>query len=168
MACRGKDRARILAAMDAEKARKYLLQLPHVVETMQWGANIVFWVGDKAIGGKMFALMNLDEDVDPLKPAPVLSFYAGPEPYSGLLENEEMMPAPYMARIYWVALRNWRGLRETELKDLLAAAHAGVLGKLPKRTRAVLAMSVRERNKLIAERRKLLAERSAETEKQLL
>ena len=41
--------------MDAERVREYLLQLPHVVETMQWGANLVFWVGDKAIGGKMFA-----------------------------------------------------------------------------------------------------------------
>ena len=48
--------------MDAEKVREYLLKLPDVEETMQWGANLVFWVGDKAIGGKMFALVNLDED----------------------------------------------------------------------------------------------------------
>ena len=48
--------------MDAERLREYVLSLPHVVETMQWGANLVFWVGDKAIGGKMFALANLDED----------------------------------------------------------------------------------------------------------
>ena len=47
--------------MDAERLRAYLLALPHVVETMQWGANLVFWVGDKAIGGKMFALINLDD-----------------------------------------------------------------------------------------------------------
>ena len=39
-----------------QNEREFLLQLPHVVETMQWGANLVFWVGDKAIGGKMFAL----------------------------------------------------------------------------------------------------------------
>jgi hypothetical protein len=31
--------------MDAERLRAYLLTLPHVVETMQWGANLVFWVG---------------------------------------------------------------------------------------------------------------------------
>ena len=35
--------------MDSERLRAYLLTLPHVVETMQWGANLVFWVGDKAI-----------------------------------------------------------------------------------------------------------------------
>ena len=39
--------------MDAERLRAYLLTLPHVAETMQWGANLVFWAGDKAIGGKM-------------------------------------------------------------------------------------------------------------------
>ena len=48
--------------MDAESTRAYLLKLPSVVETLQWGNNLVFWVGDKAIGGKMFALLNLDAD----------------------------------------------------------------------------------------------------------
>ena len=48
--------------IDAERIRAYLLTLPHAVETMQWGANLVFWVGDKTIGGKMFALVNLDGD----------------------------------------------------------------------------------------------------------
>ena len=45
--------------MNVELLRAFLLSLPHVEETMQWGDNLVFWVGDKAIGGKMFALANL-------------------------------------------------------------------------------------------------------------
>ena len=40
-------------AMDVERIRGFLLELAHVVETMQWGANLVFWVGDKTIGGKI-------------------------------------------------------------------------------------------------------------------
>jgi predicted DNA-binding protein (MmcQ/YjbR family) len=75
--------------MDAERLREYLLQLPHVVETMQWGANLVFWVGDKAIGGKMFALLNLDDDQKA-----VLSFAAGPERYAELLETEGSFSRP--------------------------------------------------------------------------
>ena len=64
--------------MDAERIRAYLLTLPHAVETMQWGANLVFWVGDKAIGGKMFALVNLDsDDRKRNKPGPVISYAAG-------------------------------------------------------------------------------------------
>ena len=35
--------------MDTERARAFLLSLPHVAETMQWGANLVFWAGDKRI-----------------------------------------------------------------------------------------------------------------------
>ena len=61
--------------MSVESTRKFLLTLPHAVETMQWGDNLVFWVGDKAVGGKMFALMNLTTDG-----RGVLSFAAGRNP----------------------------------------------------------------------------------------
>ena len=85
--------------MDAERLRAYLLGLPHVAETMQWGANLVFWVGDKAIGGKMFALVNLDEPADPAagRPHLLLSYAAGPDRYADLLERDGPVPAPYMA-----------------------------------------------------------------------
>lgn len=142
--------------MDAEQARGILRKLPHAQETMQWGANLVYWVGDKAIGGKMFALVNLDEDKDPNKPTPVLSFYAGPERYGELLETAGVVPAPYMAHIYWVALTHWNVFRLAELKALLLAANAGVEARLPRRVREVLAMPTAERDKLIAARRKLL------------
>lgn len=145
--------------MDAEQTRAFLLGLPHVEETMQWGANLVYWVGDKAIGGKMFALMNLDEEKNPAKPAPVLSFYAGPEQYAELLESESFMPAPYMARIYWIALKQWRGASRAQMELLLRQAHASVLERLPARTRAALALPTASRAKLVAERRALLAGR---------
>lgn len=140
--------------MDAEQVREYLRKLPYVEETMQWGANLVFWVGDKATGGKMFALINLDDDGKA-----VMSFHAGPERYADLLENEGVIPAPYMARIYWVALERWDALRRQELLELLSRARDLVYEKLPKRTKDILAMPPTARKKLIAERRKLLAGR---------
>jgi predicted DNA-binding protein (MmcQ/YjbR family) len=142
--------------MDVERVREYLLQLPHVAETMQWGANLVFWVGDKAIGGKMFALLNLDDDQQG-----VLSFAAGPERYAELLETEGVFPAPYLARAHWVALRHWGILRSTELEELLKFGHGLVYAKLPKRTRDVLAMPAAAQRKLVKERKKLLAAREA-------
>jgi predicted DNA-binding protein (MmcQ/YjbR family) len=147
--------------MDAEQARSLLRKLPHSVETMQWGANLVYWVGDKAFGGKMFALINLDEDRDPLKPTPVLSFYVGPERFSELLETEGIVPAPYMARIYWVALTRWNALPPSELTDLLRDASEGVRARLPKKVLAVLALPQAERDKLVEERRRVLASREA-------
>lgn len=140
--------------MDAEQVREFVRKLPHVEEAMQWGANLIFWVGDKAIGGKMFALVNLDDDGKA-----VMSFHAGPERYLELLENEGVIPAPYMARIYWVALERWDALPRRELQELLARARDLVFAKLPKRTKDALAMPHTARKKLIAERRKLLAAR---------
>jgi predicted DNA-binding protein (MmcQ/YjbR family) len=138
--------------MDSESARAFLLRLPLVEETLQWGNNLVFWVGDKAIGGKMFALLNLDADSNG-----VLSFAAGPEGGAELLEVDGIIPAPYLARAHWVAMERWNALRTSELEARLSAARDIVEARLPKRTRDVLAMPPVERRKLIAVRRKELA-----------
>jgi predicted DNA-binding protein (MmcQ/YjbR family) len=149
--------------MDPERIRAYLLSLPHAVETMQWGANLVFWVGDKTIGGKMFALVNLDRDAarERNKTSPVISYAAGPQRYSELLEIEGVIPAPYMARIYWVAAERWNVFRATEWEQQLSAAHALTLNKLPPRTRAILALPPARQKRLIADRKKLLAAKNA-------
>jgi predicted DNA-binding protein (MmcQ/YjbR family) len=138
--------------MNVELLRAFLLSLPHVEETMQWGDNLVFWVGDKAIGGKMFALANLSPDS-----RGVLSFAAGPEHYAELLEIEGVLPAPYFARIYWVAIQRYDVLSSNELKERLRNAHTLTYDKLPKRVKDVLALPAKGRKKLITERRKLLA-----------
>jgi predicted DNA-binding protein (MmcQ/YjbR family) len=138
--------------MDAESARAFLLKLPHVAETLQWGNNLVFWVGDKAIGGKMFAVLNLDADSHG-----VISFAAGPEGMSELLEIDGIFPAPYLARAHWVAMKRWDVLRKSELEARLQGARDIVEAKLPKRTRDVLAMPATERRKLIAARKKEIA-----------
>jgi predicted DNA-binding protein (MmcQ/YjbR family) len=145
----------ILSRMDVERARAFLLGLPHVVETMQWGDNLVFWVGDKAIGGKMFCLLNLDAGAHG-----VASYSAGPERFAELVEREGVVPAPYMARIHWVAVDRWDVLRNAEWESELGAAHAITLAKLPKGVCEVLALPERARAKLIAERRKLLAKKA--------
>jgi len=141
--------------MDAERIRAFLLSLPHVVETMQWGANLVFWVGDKAIGGKMFALINLDDDQN----RQVISYSAGPARYAELLEFDGIFPAPYMARIHWIAAQRWSVFRAPEWEQQLRAAYALTFAKLPPKTRAALALPKGQQKKLIAERRKLLAAR---------
>lgn len=119
--------------MDAESLREFLLSLPDVCETMQWGDNLVYWVGDKKIGGKMFALCSLMPDRG------VLSFAAGPERFAELVEVEGVFPAPYLARAHWVAVERWNTLAVSELKELLRAARGIVYEKLTKKTKAALA-----------------------------
>ena len=133
-----------------------MLALPHAVETMQWGDNLVFWVGDKAIGGKIFCLLNLDADA-----RGVVSYSAGVERFAELVEREGIVPAPYMARIHWVAVERWGVLRNAEWESELRAAHEITLAKLPPKARGVLAMPERAQAKLVAERRRVLAERAA-------
>ena len=142
--------------MDVERARAFLLSLPHVVETQQWGDNLVFWVGDKAIGGKMFALIDLSGGLA----HGVGMFSAGPERFAELVEQAGLVPAPYMARIHWVAAERWGALRNSEWEEGWVAAHEITLGKLPKRVRETLELPVKARQKLIADRVKVLAARA--------
>ncbi len=124
--------------MDAERVRAFLLTLPHVAETLQWGDNLVFWVGDKSIGGKMFALVNLSADGPSAEGHGVISFAVGPERFAELVERESLKPAPYLARAHWVAAESWSALRPPEWQAELRNAHAVIFAKLPKRTREAL------------------------------
>ena len=113
--------------------------------------------GDKAIGGKMFAVLNLDDDRKA-----VFSFAAGPERYAELLETEGVFPAPYLARAHWVAIRHWGVFRSSELEELVEFAHRLIYNKLPKRTKDVLAMPPAAQRKLLKDRKKLLSSQAIE------
>jgi predicted DNA-binding protein (MmcQ/YjbR family) len=141
--------------MDNERIRDICMALPHARETLNWGQVLVYWVGDREIGGKMFALTNADggEDV-------VLSFHCGAERYYELLEREGICPAPHLARAHWVAVERWDALRAREFEEELGRAHALIYEKLPKRTKDLLALPEKERAKAIRERKKLLAEKA--------
>jgi predicted DNA-binding protein (MmcQ/YjbR family) len=138
--------------MDNERIRAICLALPHVAETLNWGHHLVYWAGDREIGGKMFAMTDLDGTG-----IGVLWFHCGAERYYELLEIDGICPAPHLARAFWVALKRWDALRPREIEQELARAHALIYNKLPKRTRAVLALPEKERAQLIRERKKLLA-----------
>jgi predicted DNA-binding protein (MmcQ/YjbR family) len=105
----------------------------------------------------MFTLVDLGSGMS----KGVVSFSAGPERYSELLELEGMIPAPYMARIHWVAAESWSVLRNAEWEEVFRAAHAITLGKMPPKMHAVLALPAREQKRMISERRKVLAEKEA-------
>lgn len=135
--------------MDNERVREFCLALPHVTESVNWGHHLVFFVGDKVIGGKMFALIHLDGEG-----TGVVWFHCGAARYQELLEIEGIIPAPYMARAYWVTVERWDVLRQREFEEELRMAHTLVYEKLPKRVKTVLAMPEKERHRLIREQKK--------------
>jgi predicted DNA-binding protein (MmcQ/YjbR family) len=140
--------------MDNERIREICLALPHTVETLNWGQVLVYWVGDREIGGKSFAMTNVDNAGDV-----VLTFRCGAERFHELLEMDGIRPAPYSANAHWVALERWDALKPREIAEELARAHALIYAKLPKRVKAVLALPDKERARLIRERKKQLAAR---------
>ena len=141
--------------MDNERIRAICMALPHVTETLNWGHHLVYWAGDRDIGGKMFAMTDLDGTG-----FGVLWFHCGAERFHELLEIEGMSASPYLAKVHWVTMERWDVLKPREIEEELRAAHALIFEKLPKRTRTVLALPEKERKRVIRERKKLLAERA--------
>jgi predicted DNA-binding protein (MmcQ/YjbR family) len=114
--------------MNLESLRKHCKQLPHVTEDVKWGNDLCFLVG-----GKMFVVTCLDS-TNPIK----VSFKCTPEKSAELLEQEGIIPAPYMARNHWVSLERWDALRDADLKELVGTAYQLVKAKLPKKVQAEL------------------------------
>lgn len=114
--------------MDVEQIRKHCLSMPHATEKVQWGNDLVFKIGEK-----MFAVVGLDAKYDTK-----LSFKCTPEKFAELVEQEGIIPAPYVARYHWVALTDLNALPARELKDLLKTAYQLVHDKLPLKVRKKL------------------------------
>ncbi len=109
--------------MDHETVREFCLSLPHVTEDVQWGADLLF-----RIGNKMFTVLSLEPGH-----GHCMSFKCTPEKFAELIEREGIVPAPYVARYHWVALEHFEALKDSELKPLLKTAYELVKAKLPRK-----------------------------------
>jgi predicted DNA-binding protein (MmcQ/YjbR family) len=130
------------------------MALPHVAETVNWGHHLVYWVGDREIGGKMFAMTDLDGTG-----YGKLLFHTGEERFHEFLERDGVVASPYLAKAKWVTVLEWDALRPREIEEALAAAHSLIFAKLPSRTQKILAMPEAERKKIIRERKAKAAEK---------
>ena len=111
--------------MDIEAIRTFCLSLPHVDEKVQWGNDLLF-----RIGGKMFAVVGLDPSHGVL-----MSCKCTPEKFAELVEQDGIIPAPYVARYHWVGFERLDALPDRELRPLLQNAYQLVRDKLPKKIR---------------------------------
>jgi predicted DNA-binding protein (MmcQ/YjbR family) len=140
--------------MDNERIREICLALPHVRETVNWGHHLVYWVGDRDIGGKMFAMTDLDGTG-----TGVLWFHCGVERFNELLEIDGMIASPYLAKAHWVTVERWNVLRARQIEDELGKAYALIFEKLASRTKRLLAMQDEVRAKSSHKRKKPVAAR---------
>ena len=111
--------------------RNYCLSLPHTTEHILWGDDLVF-----KIGGKMYAAAALSPRGHPM------SFKCTPEEFAELTERPSIVPAPYSARMHWVALETEDALPRGELKRLVKLSYDLVFAKLTKKAQAELSSPV--------------------------
>lgn len=113
--------------MDNESVREFCLSLPHATERVQWGDDLLLCIGDK-----IFTVLALEPSH-----GVCLSFKCTPEAFGDLIENDGIVPAPYLARYHWVALEHFVALSDRDLKTAIKISYELVLAKLPRKTRAL-------------------------------
>jgi len=104
--------------MNVEAVRKHCLSLLQAKENLQWGETLCF-----KLRGKLFALLSLDSV------PPSLTLKSSPERFFELIENEDIIPAPYVGRYKWVCLQRLDALPWPELQELVTQSYDLVAGK---------------------------------------
>jgi|SRR5882672_5287729 len=104
--------------MSVDSIRAYCLSFPRATENLQWGDDLCF-----KIGGKIFAIVGLDN--------PRLCFKCTPEDFAGLIEREDIRPAPYVGRYKWVMLDRLDAVPWGELKELIRQSYEMVAANAP-------------------------------------
>jgi predicted DNA-binding protein (MmcQ/YjbR family) len=120
--------------MSFDSIREYCLSLPYVTEDVQWDNDLLL-----RIGNKMFTVLALDAAA-PYR----ISFKCTPEE---LTEQDDIDPAPYVARYHWVAMKRLDALPQAELKRLIKDSYEMVKGKLPKKLLAQLDQAAPDKKK---------------------
>jgi predicted DNA-binding protein (MmcQ/YjbR family) len=104
--------------MSVESIRRWCLAFPHATENLQWGDDLCF-----KVGGKIFALLSLSSV------PPRLMFKCTPEKFAELVEQEDIVPAPYVGRYKWASLERLDVLPWSEMKDLIEQSYQMVAAK---------------------------------------
>jgi predicted DNA-binding protein (MmcQ/YjbR family) len=104
--------------MSVESIRRFCLSFPHATENLQWGDDLCF-----KVGGKIFALLSLSSV------PPRLMFKCTPEKFAELVEQEDIIPPPYIGRYKWVSFQRLDVLPWTEAKDLVEESYKMVAAK---------------------------------------
>jgi predicted DNA-binding protein (MmcQ/YjbR family) len=114
-----------LLVMNFDTLRTLCLSLPDATENLQWEDELCFKVREK-----IFAMVSLSSVPQRL------IFKCDPEEFLELIENEGIVPAPYVGRYKWVMFESLKVLRGCEIDHYIRKSYAMVAAKAkPSRTR---------------------------------
>jgi len=101
---------------------------PGVTRSIKWEVDLVY-----SVAGKMFVVMCT---IGPERGR--FSFKVDTERFLELTEQPGMMPAPYMARAFWVSVAEPERFPRAELERFVQRSYELVRANLPKKTQATL------------------------------
>ncbi|MEP3245188.1 MAG: MmcQ/YjbR family DNA-binding protein [Sneathiella sp.] len=104
-------------------------ELPATTNVIQWG-NASVW----KVGGKIFAICSHWGPGEDQK----ISFKCSDLSYSILIEQNDIIPAPYLARAKWVQLAKPAAMADDDIKAYIKEAWTLISAKLTKAKRAEL------------------------------
>jgi len=107
--------------MDIEILRSVCLSFPTVTETVKWGNDLCFCIGEK-----MFCVTSLE-------PPHTFSFKVTDAEFDELSGSEGFIPAPYLARAKWVLVSDPSKLSRRDLKKYLKQSYDLIKAKIPKK-----------------------------------
>ena len=108
--------------MNVDAIRHYCLSFARAKENLQWGDDLCF-----KIEGRIFAVVSLSAVPQ------AVCFKCQPEKFLELVEQEDIIPAPYVGRYKWVLVKGLNILPAGELKDLIRQSYEMVAAKAPKK-----------------------------------
>lgn len=119
--------------MTPEDFDAYCGTLKAVTHVRQWG-NASVW----KIGGKIFAICSKWGAGDHTR----ISFKCSELTYAILTEQPGIIPAPYLARAGWVQIESADAMSDEDIRLYIETAHSIVAGKLTKKLRSELGLSL--------------------------
>ncbi len=113
--------------------------LAGTTKVIQWrGAHV--W----KVGGKIFAIASIWGTTKNGEPPPVeasrISFKCSDFSYAILIEQEGIIPAPYLARAKWVQLQHADAMDDDDLEAYITQAHEIIAARLMRLKRSELGL----------------------------
>ena len=109
--------------MTRDQFNSFCSSLKATTNVVQWG-NASVW----KVGGKIFAICSTWGDGSGQK----IGFKCSDFSYMVLIEQEDIVPAPYLARAKWVQLQSPAAMPDDEIKTYITEAHRIIAAKLTK------------------------------------
>lgn len=114
--------------LDEEQLGAFVSGWPGVTRSIKWEVDLVY-----SLAGKMFVVMCT---IGPERGR--FSFKVDTDRFLELTEQPGMMPAPYMARAFWVSVTEPERFARSELEGFVRRSYELVRANLPKKTQATL------------------------------